>query len=392
MALGLGPGCEILEFSEVAAMSFGNMKLIPCPDTLHALPWVTQEKFRVGEILCETFWTADNPQEMCPRYMARKQLERMRNHGYTLTSGWEFELMLMEGEDKEPLFKSRKFFSNYTLAAYEPFLYGLDSFLVGSGVDVESYLTEYVHGQFELATNTAEGIRAVDMAFNVKEAVKEICAQNNQTAIFMTKPLPGECANGLHYNHSVFNLAGHNAFYNPEADDNLSDVARYWMAGLIAHAGALTAICSPTVNCYRRLHQPWAPDCADWGIDDRKTSFRMKAKTEKGTYIENRLPGGSANPYLVVAATVAAGMDGVTRKLKCPGQKASNAKAARLPDSLAQALQELQDDRVMVEALGEQFVSWFVKVKTEVELEKLKDVDLTNKDVEKERQLYMELL
>ena len=392
MAIGLGPGCETLEFPEVAAMSFGNMKLIPCPDTLHALPWVTQQKFRVGEILCETRWTADNPQEVCPRYIARKQLKRMRDHGYTLTSGWEFEFMLMDGVDKEPLFKGHYPISHFKLAAYETFLYRLDSLLVGSGVDVESYMTELGDGQFELATNIAEGIRAADMAFNVKEAVKEICAQNNQTATFMTKPLPDESGNGLHHNHSVFNLAGHNAFYNPEADDNLSDVARYWMAGLIAHAGALTAICSPTVNCYRRLHQPWAPDCADWGIDDRKTSFRMKTKNEKRTYIENRLPGGSANPYLVVAATVAAGMDGVTRKLKCPGQKASNAKAARLPDSLAQALQELQDDRVMVETLGEQFVSWFVKVKTEVELEKLKDVDLTKKDVEKERQFYLELL
>ena len=109
----------------------------------------------------------------------------------------------------------------------------------------------------------------------MKTAVKEIilCAQNNQTARFMSKTLPDECASGLHYNHSVLNLAGHNAFYNPEADDNLSDVARYWMAGLIAHAGALTAICSRTVNCYRRVHQPAAPDCVEWGIDDRKDLF-----------------------------------------------------------------------------------------------------------------------
>ena len=172
-------------------------------------------------------------------------------------------------------------------------------------MDVESSLIEYGHGQFELTTNTAEGIRVADMAFIMKTAVKEIllCSQNNQSATFMTKTLPDERANGLHYNHSVFNLAGYNAFYNPEAADNLSDVARYWMA----NAGALTAICSPTVNCYRRLHQPWAPDCADRGIEDRKTSFRMKAKTEKRTYIENRLPGGSANPYLVLAAIVAAG-------------------------------------------------------------------------------------
>ena len=119
-ALGPGPACDILKFPDVAAISSGNMKLIPCPDMLHALPWVTQEKFRVGEILCETRWTADNPQEVCPRYIARKQLERMRDHGYTLTSGWEFEFMLMDGVDKEPVFKGLYAFSNFKFADYEP--------------------------------------------------------------------------------------------------------------------------------------------------------------------------------------------------------------------------------------------------------------------------------
>ena len=389
-ATAFGIECELLSYPEVVAVSFGNMKLVPCLDTLHALPWVTPEKHRVGEILCETRWMDGNPQEMCPRFMARKQLETMRDHGYTLTSAFEFEFMLTDAEGKQTLFSENNIFSHYKFAPYEPLMYEIDSFLTGSGVDVESYMIEYAPGQFELATNPASGIRTPDMGFILKEALKEICVQKHQRAAFMTKPSPTQIANGLHFNHSVFNLAGRNLFYDAESDSNLSDIARCWLAGLVAHAGALAAICSPTVNCYRRLHQPWAPDIANWAIGDRMTCFRVKAKNEKRTYIENRIPGGSANPYLVVAATVAAGMDGIKRKLKCPDEREDGAK--RLPDTLSQALQELQDDVIMVEALGEQFVRWFVKMKTEGELEKLKDVDITKMDVEKERQLYFEML
>ena len=389
-ATSLGIWCEKVIYPEVVAVSYGNMKVVPCLDTLHALPWVTPGKHRVGEILCETRWMDGNPQEMCPRYIARKQLESMHDHGYTLTSSFEFEFMLTDAEGKQLLLSENNLHSHYKFAPYEPFMYELDSFLTGSGVDVESYMLEYSQGQFEIPTNLASGIRTPDMGFIMKEALKEICVQKHQRATFMTKPSPTQIANGMHFNHSVFNLAGRNLFYDAESDSNLSDIARYWMAGLVAHAGALTAICSPTVNCYRRLHQPWAPDIANWALDDRKMSFRVKAENEKRTYIENRIPGGSANPYLVLAATVAAGMDGVKRKLKCPDEREDGAK--RLPGTLSQALQELQDDVTMVEALGEQFVRWFVKLKTDVELEKLKDVDITKLDVEKERQLYFEML
>ena len=382
----------MLNFSEVEAASFGNVKMIPHPETIHSLPWVTPGKFVVGEVLCETRWLGNNPQEMCPRYMARNQLERMLDHGYRLTSSFEIEFMLLRGDGKEPFSDGHNIFSMYKLSILEPFLYEVDSFLRCSGVDVESLALEYANGQVEIAANTAEGIIAADTTFITKQALKEICAQKSQMATFMTKPFSGDISNGLHFNHSVYNSAGRNVFYDETTDDNLSDIARYWLAGLITHAGALTAICSPTVNCYRRLHQPWSPDYADWGIDDRFSAFRVKNKTEKRTYMENRIPGGSANPYLVLAATVAAGMDGVMRKLDRPDQRVNKPKAVRLPDSLAQALKELREDCVMVEALGESFVRWFVRAKTEIELEKLKYVDTKGQDVEKEREMYMDML
>ena len=116
-----------------------------------------------------------------------------------------------------------------------------------------------------------------------------------------------QSSSGLHYNHSLWTLDGKTALFDPSASDQLSDIARYWIGGLIKHSAALTALCSPTVNCYRRLHGPRLPDKANWGLEDRNASFRVKNYSEQGTYFENRIPGGSCNPYLVLAATVAAG-------------------------------------------------------------------------------------
>ena len=143
--------------------------------------------------------------------------------------------MLLRGEGKEPFSDGHNIFSMYKLSILEPFPYEVDSFLRCSGVDVESLALEYANGQVEIAANTAEGIIAADTTFITKQALKEICAQKSQMATFMTKPFSGDISNGLHFNHSVYNSAGRNVFYDKTTDDNLSDIARYWLAGLITH-------------------------------------------------------------------------------------------------------------------------------------------------------------
>jgi len=202
----------------------------------------------------------------------------------------------------------------------------------------------------------------------------------------MTKSVLNDMCNGQHFNHSLWSKnSKENAMFDVKQPDKLSAVAKQWIAGLLHHADSLTALCCPTVNCYRRLHTPFAPDKADWGIDNRKTAFRVKTMSASETYVENRIPSGSANPYILLAATVAAGISGIKNKMECPPERQENERS--LPMSLEDALVALEKDEVMVKALGEQFVKWFVKIKRELEINVLR-----GKGFEEELNLYFKML
>lgn len=215
----------------------------------------------------------------------------------------------------------------------------------------------------------------------------------------MTKDMFTEFANGSHFNHSLWYqpTAGStgnavptpksNAFHNPSNPDQLSNLGRHWLAGLLHHSVALTALCCPTVNCYRRLHTPWSPGAIEWGFDNRFAAFRVKVGEPQDTYIENRIPSGAANPYLVLAATVAAGLDGVERGLEPPTEMQS---VGKLPRFLAETLSALENNEVMKKALGERFISWFLTLKR-AEIQLLDGVDVLQQkedDLEREKELY----
>lgn len=201
----------------------------------------------------------------------------------------------------------------------------------------------------------------------------------------MAQPYPEWPPTGLHFNHSLWSTkSGDNAMYEPSQPDRLSDVCRWWVAGILQHASALMALCCPTVNCYRRLGGCFAPTLVDWCIDDRNATIRVKNYGPKETYVENRMPSASANPYLVLAATVAAGLDGIIKRLPCPAERGDASQGAPLVRSLADAVQALQQDDAIVDALGEEFVRWFVQCKTEGEIHRLK-----NSSFEDERNTYL---
>ena len=181
-------------------------------------------------------------------------------------------------------------------------------------------------------------------------------------------PFSGDTGNGCHFNHSLWTLDGKNVLYDSADERGMSLKLKHWIGGQLAHARALTALFSPTVNCYRRLHRPWAPDYVDWGIDDRAAAYRVRVGSENSTYIENRQPSSCANAYAVLAATVAAGLDGMQRAL-LPSPPSSR-DAGQLPFNLTEALQALQNDKVIVDAVGAEFVEWFVETKRQSELQK----------------------
>ena len=354
---------------------FGNLAVKPEAGTLHQLPWAGGENHSVGEVLCEARWLPDYAYiTACPRYAARRQTDRLRGLGYEIYSSYEAEFVVLK-EDGKPMFTTTNFMSSFVLAQNEKMLYDLSSKLIKAGVDVESVGVELDWGQFEITTKPTTGIKAADMMFILREATREITDQNNMSAHFMSVPyFPGDTggevmSSGLHYNHSLVDVYGRNPFYDPDSGDKLSSVWRHWMAGLAAHSPALMALYCPTVNCYRRCHYGLFPKGGDWGYDERKAAFRIQNANESASYIECRLPSAAANPYLVLAATVAAGIDGIQRKLECPS--ARDPQAPVLPKTLQDAIEALKADEVIRNALGDELVRSFSICKRELDLKHL---------------------
>jgi glutamine synthetase len=204
----------------------------------------------------------------------------------------------------------------------------------------------------------------------------------------MARPWPKDavtrdmCGNGAHFNCSVWDADGRtNLFADPTKADGVSDFARHWVAGLMRHADALTALLCPTVNCYRRLRGPWAPSRAGWGFDDRHATFRIKKNYDTDDiFVENRLPSGLANPYIALAANIAAGLDGVLNQLELPPPAADGDGGPRILANLEEALQALEGSAAMREAFGADFVEYYCCLKREGDIKFLPRSDIRVED------------
>lgn len=395
-AVGLGTRSEFLPHKEVVEVNFSNAILRPMPGTLRALPWASEGKYRIGEVFCEMFWIPPYHdgahQGACTRYLARTQLDRLSALGYRFFSGHEAEFFMYRKDGdgdvtSRPMFDGVDVFANNILAEHEELLCWMCEQLFEAGVDVQATHTEYASGQLEFATEPKFSIESADQMFTLKEAVKEMSNQRGWLATFMTKPVsePGS-SSGMHFSGALWQ-GDKNAFYDPETR-GLSAVGRHWAAGLIKHAVALSALVLPTVNCYRRLHTTFAPDYADCSPENRAAMLRIVSSSPRNTYIENRLPSSAANPYVVMAATIAAGIDGLVNRLELPDDMKE-----KLPTSLPEAMAALEDDKVLCDALGEEFIRWFLTVKRDAELKKVnKAKEDGRSDIDIERELYFKFV
>ena len=388
-----GPRSEIIECKCVLETKYGNSYSKPMCNKIVELPWAGTDKFKIGEILCEPMWQDGTIQEACPRYVARKQLQNLESMGLKLMCACEAEFLLVK--DGKPLFEGTDYCTHVRFSDVEELMLTLDSNLRKCGIESETMEVEYSPGQVEFAFVPKFGIEAADNMFRFKTAVKEIAKKSGITAVFMSKPFAGEDASsGTHFNHSLWNTqTNQNAFYDPNETDHISSLGKYWIGGVIKHMEAVTALCCPTINCYRHLHTPWVADKKDWDYDSRLVSLRIKSTSEKATYMENRIPSGASNIYLVLAATVAAGIDGIKNKIEppAPGLRLG----CPLPFKLEEALDALEKDETMVKALGEEFVEWFLIEKREVELKKFGKHDMTkliDSELKAEQDEYFEMI
>lgn len=299
------------------------------------------------------------------RTVARKAFADAGALGFEVLSGFEYEFYLLDPVMLAPATDTVRQFATFE-AADSKLLYEIADALDALGIEVTTLDLEYGPSQFEVNFAPAWGHYAADQAYTFKNAVKEIAAKAGRLASFITKPSIEHSANGLHYNQSLW-VNGRNAFFDGTSPDGLSAVGRHYIAGQLHHAPALTALFAPTVNCAKRYRpQSFAPFEADWGFSNRTVALRVKQAGGDGIHVENRLGAGAANPYLVAAASVAAGLDGIRRALIPPPPRAPGDETTRfaaVPTTLEAALAALDADRVLVAALGDEFVKVFTAVK-----------------------------
>jgi len=345
-------------------LGFPDSRLFPDLSTYVVLPWAD----KTARVLCEPRFQNGNPAMAAPRAVARQLLDELETSGYRLFSGFEYEFYLVNRDTRQPPYLGIQIFATLRNNFDESLVYQILRGMSAVGVDIITSNAEYGPGQMEINFAPASGITAADHAFTFKNGVKEIAQRNGYMASFMTKPYADQSANGCHYHHSLIDAKTGRDAFNGGQVDQLSDVARWWLGGQIAHARALTALVSPTVNCAKR-YKLWsfAPTNATWGIENRTVGFRMKSLGSNSAHIENRLPGGGSNPYLVMVGVLAAGLDGLKNHTEPPTETMGIAYGLTgvtdLPTRLEDALDALEADSAMRSALGEELVKLFVAVK-----------------------------
>ena len=393
-----GPNGEMaMSIFEILGKNFGNELLRPCMDTLIPWPWVGREGRRVGNVLCDLVMYDGTPDLTSPRQLLKAQLDALRDrHCLVFKSAFEYEFKVMKegtteylGGPENDAMNTRIWDENFDLFC------DLTDTLLEMGVEVSTLMQEESPGQWEITTDPQEGVHGGDVAFYVKNAVKGFFKTRGYHATFMTRPRVDHIATGLHVNHSLWiadSEGQKSVMQDKTGPDQISSTARHWLAGILTHAPAITALCCPTLNCYRRLFGLASPGKITWGVDNRNALVRVR-NSQDNVFFENCLPSGSCCPYLALAATVAAGLDGLDRKLECPPPMDVD-KAGDLPKTLAQALDALEKDEQLCSLLGDHFVSCYTRSKREYEVQAYERAGLKSeeKKVDFERKMYLKNL
>jgi glutamine synthetase len=242
------------------------------------------------------------------------------------------------------------------------------------GFEVEAAHHEVAPGQHEVDFKYADALATADHLATFRFVVRNVALQHGLHATFMPKPIYGQNGSGMHTHQSLFR-EGRYAFHDPAAVDELSDVMRWYVAGLLRHARSFCAVTNPLVNSYKRLVPGYeAPVNVAWSHRNRSPMVRVPARRGKGTRLELRMPDPSANPYLALAVQLAAGLDGVRRKLKPPDPVDKNIwtlsvrerrkyRIQELPRDLGEAIDLLKRSALLKETLGEHVFGQFVAAK-----------------------------
>ncbi|WP_017753847.1 type I glutamate--ammonia ligase [Calidifontibacillus oryziterrae] len=355
-----------------------DMYLYPDYDTWMVFPW-TAEKGKVARLICDIYNTDGTPFAGDPRGNLKRQLRRMEELGFTsFNIGPEPEFYLFKLDEKgEPTLELNDKGGYFDLAPTdlgENCRRDIVLELEEMGFDIEASHHECGPGQHEIDFKYADAVKACDDIQTFKLVVKTIARKHGLHATFMPKPIFGIAGSGMHCNVSLFK-GNENVFFDEAGPLQLSETAYQFIAGTMKHAEAFTAICNPTVNSYKRLVPGYEAPCyVAWSAKNRSPLIRIPSARGMSTRIEVRSADPSANPYLAMTVILAAGLDGIENKLQAPNAVDRNIyvmdKEERLehgiidlPGTLADALEKLKADEVMMDALGSHIAEHFIEAK-----------------------------
>ncbi|MFO1479914.1 MAG: glutamine synthetase family protein [Turneriella sp.] len=342
------------------------------PATERNVPWDNNVPFFLGHFVKSDL----SPLDICPRQTLRRVIERAEAMGFTAKNGMEFEWFNFREtaqslDEKgyirpEPITPGMFGYSLIRAGQERDYFNALMDELTAFGVPIEGLHTETGPGVYEAAILYSGALESADRATLFKAGAKDIAARFGIMPSFMAKwnaSLPG-CSGHMH--QSLWNANGENAFYDAAEAHRMSSTFKSYLAGQLKLLPELLPFFAPTVNSYKRLVDGyWAPVKPTWGIDNRTVSHRVIPGSEKSTRLEVRVSGSDVNPYLSVAASLAAGLYGIENKLKLEdapvkGSAYAESNVPRLPHSLLDATRRLADSKVAREILGADLVEHFV--------------------------------
>lgn len=356
----------------------GEIRLVPDPESFVVLPYAPNS----AAMMCDMLTLDRQPWGACPRSFLKRMIAAAAEQGLTIQASLEneFSLFYPDGEGGYTPIDTGLCFSSISMTAGAEVMDDIIDALEAQGIPIDAYYPELGHGQHELPIRHAPALRAADNQIWFRETVRNVAHQHGMIASLAPKPMPDQAGNGCHIHWSVWDLEGKtNLLYDPDDPYKLSKLGYHFIAGVLHHLPGLLALTAPSYNSYRRL-QPhfWSSAYTAWGPDNREAAVRVVSgrwSDEPGSVnVELKASDPSNNPYLALGGLIAAGLDGIKQELDPgepvlidPGNYSDEERAARgiqrYPTTQAAALDALEQDEVLMSALGPDLSRSYLAVK-----------------------------
>ncbi|HLH61925.1 MAG TPA: glutamine synthetase family protein [Ktedonobacteraceae bacterium] len=385
---GIGQTLAMQAFTGVESLApvegmgpVGEFRLVPDPNTFVILPYVPS----TGSMMCDMIRTDGKPWEACPRTFLKRMVARLADQGMRAEAAVEHEFYLAREENGKYVPADHSLcYSSIGLDEQAELIDALLEALEKQGVSIELFHTELGPAQQELSIQHADVLRAADNVCLVRETARGVARSFDLLATFAPKPFLDQAGSGAHIHLSIWGTGSEehqrkNLFYDPHARGSLSDFGKYFIGGVLRHIRGLVAITCGSPNSYRRLLPHfWSSAYGAYGFDNREGAIRVPSvfwgREADSINLELKPSDHSGNPYLAMGALIAAGMDGVQNQID-PGDpqeidpgnytdaEREQRGIRRLPTTLDEALDELERDTVLTEALGPLLASSYIAVK-----------------------------